>query len=99
MSEPQILEIYEYEEGVRRSTIASELKRLVDLDAGDVVLVNLTTMMQGAWRLLPCDPQMTQSAMLEAMSEYLTRSVPGFDPSVLQLSAQWRAETGAPADQ
>jgi hypothetical protein len=75
------------------------LRKLVDADEVNVILDNLWTMGDGAWGLLPGDPGTTQIAVIKAMSEYLTRSLPRFDPSVLQLSAQWRAETGAPADQ
>jgi hypothetical protein len=99
LSEPQIIKIYEHEEEMRRSAIAPELRTLMDVGGVDMVLANLTTMLQGAWRLLPCDPEMTQSDILKSISEYLTRSVPGFDTSVIELSAQWSAESGAPADQ
>jgi TetR/AcrR family transcriptional repressor of bet genes len=99
LREPQILEIYEYEEGMRRSAIASELRTLMDVRGVEMVLANLTTMLQGAWRLLPCDPEISQSDVLKSISEYLTRSVPGFDSAVLELSVQWSAESGAPAHQ
>jgi len=99
MGAPQILEIYESEEEMRRSALASELTTLLDGSGVDMVLANLTAMLQGAWGLLPCDPDMTQSDILKSMSEYLICSVPGFDASALKLSAQWREETGAPTDQ
>ena len=99
LQEPRILEIYKASDDKRRSSIETMLRKLVDADEVNVILDNLWTMGDGAWGLLPGDPGTTQIAVIKAMSEYLTRSLPRFDPSVLQLSAQWRAETGAPADQ
>jgi AcrR family transcriptional regulator len=96
--EPQLLEIYEAEEQRSRSAPSSELMRF-STRAADDVLANLHSMLHGTWRLLPRDPGITHSDILKSISEYLTRSVPGFDASVLELSAQWRAESGGPEGQ
>jgi TetR/AcrR family transcriptional regulator, transcriptional repressor of bet genes len=99
MQEPRILQIYEAEGNIRQSAIASVLTRMTDAASAERTVSNLWTMIEGAWRLLPVDPGTTQSAIIEALSFYLVKSVPGFDPSVLKLSTQWNEEAGTQPDQ
>jgi TetR/AcrR family transcriptional repressor of bet genes len=66
-----------------RSNLAFALKALTDARNAQTIAFNLWTLIEGAWLLPVTGWEIERTSVLSSIADYLIRSVPGFDASVV----------------
>lgn len=82
----QIPRIYSAINARGRSNVAFALRSLLKPGDVDVVTHTIWNLMAGAWLLAASQRDVTRTAVLAIIADYLKNSVPGFDMSVVKSS-------------